>query len=127
MSEAVTRGIRVQVDSEYLPEQSDPQNQYYFFSYHITITNEGRETVQLLHRHWIIKDGDGKIEEVKGPGVVGEQPVLEPGEAFDYTSFCPLHTPMGSMKGTYLMKTESGESFDADIGEFKLKPSYTLH
>jgi ApaG protein len=127
MSEVVTRGIRIQVESEYVPEQSDPQNQFYFFSYHIKIRNEGMQTVQLVTRHWLITDGDGKVEEVKGPGVVGEQPILAPGESFEYSSFCPLKTPMGSMKGTYQMRTDDGSLFDAEIAEFQLKTKYTLH
>jgi ApaG protein len=127
MSEAKTRGILVEIKSEYVPERSDPQNQYYYFAYHVHIANEGAQTAQLVSRHWIITDADGNIEEVKGPGVVGEQPVLEPGESFEYTSACPLKTPMGNMRGTYQMVTEGGESFDAEIAEFKLHPSYTLH
>ncbi len=127
MSEAITRGIRVQVQPEYIPEQSDPQNSTYFFAYHVTLSNEGVETVQLVNRHWIITDGEGKIEEVRGPGVIGEQPVLESGESFRYSSFCPLRTPMGSMRGFYEMRTEKGESFQAEIPLFELKTSYTLH
>lgn len=127
MSKAVTKGIRIEVESEYIPEQSDPQNQYYFFSYHISISNEGTQTAQLISRHWIITDGDGKIEEVEGPGVVGEQPVLEPGDSFEYSSFCPIKTPMGTMKGTYQMKLSSGDTFEAEIAEFSLKTEYTLH
>ena len=127
MSEALSNGILVEVESEYVPEQSDPQNQAYLFTYHITITNQSFESIQLISRHWIITDGDGKVEEVQGPGVVGEQPVLEPGETFEYSSFCPLKTPMGTMKGSYQMQAESGESFEAEIAEFSLKPSYTLH
>jgi len=127
MSEALTRGIRIRVESEYLPERSDPQNQFYYFAYHVTISNEGAETAQLISRHWTITDGDGHVEEVKGPGVVGEQPVLEPGDNFKYTSACPLKTPMGSMVGTYQMRLETGKFFDAKIAEFHLQPSYTLH
>lgn len=125
--EAWTRGVRVEVESEYVPDQSDPQTQFYFFAYHITITNEGTQPVQLLNRHWIITDGDGRIEEVKGPGVIGEQPTLEPGDSFNYSSFCPLPTPMGSMRGTYDMRLPDGEHFDAKIPEFKLEPMGTLH
>ncbi len=127
MSEAMTHGILVEVESEYLPERSDPQNNYYFFSYHVKISNRGDRTAQLISRHWIITDGEGHVEEVKGPGVIGEQPVLEPGETFEYTSACPLKTPQGSMRGTYHMVLEGGGSFDAEIAEFELKPAYTLH
>jgi ApaG protein len=127
MSTAVTRGIRVEVKSEYLPERSDPQTQFYFFAYHVKISNEGNQSAQLLSRHWIITDGDGNVEEVKGPGVVGEQPNLEPGDSFEYTSACPLKTPMGNMHGTYQMALENGEKFDAEIAQFELAPSYTLH
>lgn len=127
MSQAITRGIRVEVASEYLPERSDPQTQYYFFSYHVKITNEGQQVAQLISRHWTITDGDGHVEEVRGPGVVGEQPVLRPGESFEYTSACPLKTPMGNMQGTYQMILENGERFDAEIAQFDLAPSYTLH
>lgn len=126
-SEALTHGVRINVECEYVPEQSDPQNQFYFFAYHIRITNEGSKTVQLLNRHWIITDGDGKVEEVKGPGVIGEQPVLEPGDSHQYSSCCPLKTPMGTMRGSYDMVYESGDHFDAEVAEFKLEPVYTLH
>ncbi len=127
MSEATTKGIQVKVESEYIPERSDPQNQFYFFAYHVTITNQGNDTAQLVSRHWTITDGNGVVEEVKGPGVVGEQPVLDPGDSFEYTSACPLKTPMGRMVGTYQMKLGNGKTFDAEIAEFKLEPAYTLH
>lgn len=126
-SDAVTRGVRVRVQAEYSPEHSAPQQGRWFFLYTITITNEGDETVQLLTRHWLIADGSGDIEEVRGPGVVGQQPVLEPGQAFEYTSGCPLSVPFGSMQGTYQMVTASGESFDAEIARFELKGPYTVH
>ena len=127
MSSATTRGIKIEVESEYLPDRSEPQNQFYFFAYHVRISNEGNETAQLLSRHWIITDGEGKVEEVKGPGVVGEQPTLEPGDSFEYSSACPLKTPRGDMRGTYQMVTEGGENFDAEIAKFELMPQYTLH
>ena len=127
MSEAVTRGVRVKVESEYAPDRSDPSKNQWFFLYAVTITNEGRETVQLLTRHWIIKDGTGHIEEVRGPGVVGKQPILKPGESFEYTSGCPLGTPFGVMEGTYQMTTEGGERFDAAIAPFTLSEPYTVH
>jgi ApaG protein len=120
MSAATTRGVRVEVRSAYLPERSFPADSQYFFAYRIRITNTGEETVQLLSRHWVVTDGDGRVEHVRGPGVVGEQPVLEPGEAFEYTSFCPLPTPIGSMHGTYRMVTAGGSTFDAEIAPFSL-------
>jgi ApaG protein len=126
-SEALTRGIRVHVISEYAPDQSRPAAGHWLFLYTITISNEGSETVQLLTRHWIITDGNGHVEEVRGDGVVGEQPVLAPGQAFEYTSRCPLKTPFGTMKGTYQMVTGGGETFDARIAEFTLSEPYTVH
>jgi ApaG protein len=120
MSAATTRGVRVEVRSAYLPERSSPADSQYFFAYRIRITNTGEETVQLISRHWVITDGDGRVEHVRGPGVVGEQPVLDPGEAFEYTSFCPLPTPIGSMHGVYQMVTAGGSTFDAEIAPFSL-------
>lgn len=121
MSETLTRGVRIIVRPRYVPEQSDPASQQYLFAYHITIRNEGSETVQLLSRHWVITAGDGKIEEVRGPGVVGYQPVLRPGEEFQYTSGCPLTTPVGTMHGEFNMVVQaSGEAFDARISPFRL-------
>jgi ApaG protein len=119
-SETVTRGIRVSVESRYEQERSSPEDGQWFFSYHVRIANEGAGVAQLLSRHWIITDGDGKEQEVRGPGVVGEQPVLEPGDAFEYTSGCPLQTPVGSMRGTYRMVAPGGEAFDAVIAPFGL-------
>ena len=127
MSEAVTRGVRVQVLAEYSPERSAPAAGRWFFLYTVTISNEGSVTVQLLTRHWIITDGNHRVEEVKGPGVIGEQPVLEPGKSFTYTSGCPLQTPFGRMEGTYQMVTRSGEAFDAVIAPFALSEPYTVH
>lgn len=126
-SEVVTRGVRVLVQSQHAPERSNPASQQWFFLYTVTITNEGTETVQLTSRHWIITDGHGHVEEVRGPGVVGEQPVLHPGEAYTYTSGCPLTTALGTMEGTYQMVTGSGERFDAAIGAFILSEPYTVH
>lgn len=120
MSDTTTRGIRVQVRTQYLPERSSPREGQYLFAYHIRISNEGDETAQLVSREWIISDADGRVERVKGPGVVGETPVLSPGDAFEYTSFCPLKTPVGSMHGTYQMVTASGDRFDAVIAPFTL-------
>jgi ApaG protein len=126
-SDAITRGVRVRVKAEYSAEHSAPQQSRWFFLYTIVISNEGDETVQLVSRHWIITDGAGRVEEVEGPGVVGQQPVLEPGESFEYTSGCPLNLPFGTMYGTYEMVTAAGERFDAAIGEFPLKGPYTVH
>jgi ApaG protein len=126
-SEAVTRGVRVRVRSEYSPERSQPSTNQWFFLYTITITNEGKVTVQLLTRHWIITDGTGHVEEVRGPGVVGKQPMLRPGESFEYTSGCPLETPFGKMEGTYQMVDEQGERFDVTIAPFTLSEPYTVH
>ena len=120
MSRAKTNGVLVEVETEYLPERSDPERNTYYFAYRVRITNEGKETVQLMSRHWIITNADGRREEVEGPGVVGQQPVLNPGQAYEYTSFCPLNTPMGTMHGTYQMMTDDGESFDAEIAPFTL-------
>ena len=120
MSDATTRGVRVQVHSTYVPERSAPPEGRFFFAYRVRISNVGEETVQLVSRHWLITDGDGNVEQVQGPGVVGEQPVLEPGEAFEYTSFCPLRTPIGSMHGSYQMVRTSGESFEVEIAPFHL-------
>lgn len=126
-SEAQTRGVRVVVRAEYAPDRSEPSKSQWFFLYTITISNEGTETVQLLTRHWIITDGAGHVEEVRGPGVVGKQPILKPGESFEYTSGCPLTTAFGLMEGTYQMITESGERFDAKIAPFTLSEPYTVH
>lgn len=119
-SEAQTRGVVVMVESSFVPERSQPMQNRWFFSYRIRITNQGQDVVQLINRHWIITDANGQIEEVVGPGVVGEQPVLQPSESFEYTSFCPLATPFGTMRGTYQMITPDGENFDAIIAPFEL-------
>ena len=127
-SEAVTNNVRVEVESQYAPEHSQPFQNQWFFYYTIRITNESDETVQLLSRHWIITDSNGHIDEVRGPGVVGEQPVLAPGESFQYTSGCPLKTSTGVMHGTYQMvMTESGDHFDVEIAPFALHEPYTVH
>jgi ApaG protein len=120
MSDCITRGIHVEARGFYVPERSNPADSYYFFAYTIRISNQGDESAQLLSRHWIISGPDGPIGEVRGDGVVGEQPVLGPGEAFEYTSFCPLQTPLGSMHGTYQMARPSGERFEAVIPPFTL-------
>jgi ApaG protein len=126
-SDAVTQGIRVRVVSRYDPSRSNPQQNQWFFLYTITITNEGPITAQLISRHWIITDANGKVEEVKGPGVVGEQPVLTPGQSFEYTSGCPLTTSFGTMHGTYQMVNAKGERFDATIAPFTLSEPHALH
>jgi len=126
-SEAVTQGVRVHVESRYDPTRARPNQQQWFFLYTIQISNEGSETVQLISRHWIITDANGKVEEVQGPGVVGEQPVLAPGQSFEYTSGCPLTTPFGTMHGTYQMITRTGQRFDAQIPAFTLSEPHALH
>jgi ApaG protein len=127
-STAVTRGIRVRVDPEYDPHRSRPESSHWFFLYTVTIENLGEETVQLLTRHWIITDGEGEVEEVRGPGVVGEQPVLAPGQGFQYTSGCPLTTDVGKMEGTYQMvETSTGEAFDIEIAPFTLCTPGLVH
>ena len=126
-SEAETNGIRVQVVSRYDPTRSKPQQNQWFFLYTVTISNTGNVTAQLLSRRWIITDENGHVEEVRGPGVVGEQPVLAPGQSFEYTSGCPLTTSFGTMHGTYQMVTGDGERFDATIAPFTLSQSHTLH
>ena len=120
MSDTTTRGIRVLVAPVYLPERSAPEEGSFFFAYRVRITNIGDETVQLMRRRWIIIDGRGHTEEVEGPGVVGETPVLPPGATFEYTSFCPLPTSFGTMQGTYEMRTAAGELFEVKIGQFSL-------
>jgi ApaG protein len=128
MPEAVTRNIRVSVEPEYAAGRSNPQQNQWFWLYTVRVINEGRETVQLISRHWIITDAMGKVDEVRGPGVVGKQPILEPGESFEYTSGCPLRTPFGSMRGTYQMVTDRQEQFDVEIPAFTLiEPSPTIH
>jgi len=119
-SEAVTRGVHVEVESMYVPEQSKPSENKWFFAYSVKITNQGDETVQLISRHWTISDANGKTEEVRGSGVIGHQPVLGPGESFEYQSFCPLRTSFGTMHGTYHMVPERSDEFDAEIAPFAL-------
>ncbi len=126
MADAITRGIRVNVESEFRDDDSSPEDDIYVFAYHVTISNHGDKPVQLMTRHWIITDADGKVEEVKGAGVIGAQPTIEPGQGFSYSSFCPLKTPVGSMYGTYQMVTQEGDSFDAVIAPFTLAVPGTL-
>jgi ApaG protein len=120
MSETVTQGIRIRVESDYLADRSSPLEGYYLFSYRVSIANEGRDPARLVSREWIITDANGNEQRVNGPGVVGQQPLLAPGESFEYTSFCPLPTAMGSMHGSYQMEAESGRKFDAMIAPFTL-------
>jgi ApaG protein len=120
MSTALTQGIRVSVEASYLADESSPGNNHFVFSYTVTIANEGKDQVQLRTRHWIITDAVGHVEEVRGAGVVGAQPVLRPGQAFRYTSGCVLKTNRGTMHGTYQMHRQDGSTFDADIAPFML-------
>jgi ApaG protein len=127
MAEAKQYAIRVDVVTKYLPEQSDPESDRYVFSYAITITNVGTVGAQLISRHWLITDADGEVQEVRGLGVVGNQPFLQPGEKFEYTSGSALETPVGTMKGSYQMVAEDGTQFEAPIAEFVLSMPRTLH
>ena len=119
--------IVVEVATAYVEDQSDPREQRYVFAYTITIRNEGDVPARLMTRHWIITDANGKVQEVRGDGVVGAQPVLRPGENFEYTSWCVLATPSGTMRGTYQMVTDRGQAFDADIAPFRLALPQTLN
>jgi ApaG protein len=127
VSSAITNGIRVSVTSVYVPAQSSPTEKRYVFAYTVRIGNEGTQVAQLRSRHWIITDAKGKVEEVKGPGVVGKQPTLRPGEHFEYTSGCVLETPRGTMHGTYQMHRPDGEQFDAEIAPFALSMPFNLN
>lgn len=126
-SEAITRGIVVRVRSQYIPERSDPIEGLWFFAYRVSIINVGDAEATLMNRHWIITDGDGEIKEVKGPGVIGEQPLLEPGKSFSYTSACPLSTPVGTMHGSYEMQDCDGAMFDVTIAPFTLETPGVLN
>jgi ApaG protein len=123
VSDTSTNGIRVQVKTQFLPDRSSPVDEQYVFAYHITISNLGVDVAQLISRHWVITTADGETEEVQGAGVVGEQPVLKPGQSFEYTSGVPLPTPSGFMVGSYGMVTEDGEDFSIDIPAFSLDSS----
>jgi ApaG protein len=120
MYRTVTRGIEVVVTPRYVADRSSPENNYFFWAYAISITNQGTETVQLKTRHWRITDANGRRQEVRGAGVVGEEPVLKAGEQFEYTSGVPLQTPSGFMAGSYGMVSASGEHFDIEIPPFSL-------
>lgn len=119
--------LSVTVTPRYLPEQSEPARQQYVFAYTVRITNTGSQPAQVISRHWIITDGAQRTEEVRGLGVVGQQPLLPPGESFEYTSGCPLRTPVGTMRGTYTCVGENGIPFEVDIPEFLLAMPRTLH
>jgi ApaG protein len=125
--QAERHNIKVEVDTSYIEEQSLPQQDRYVFAYTITIRNEGEVPARLLTRHWVITDANGKTNEVRGEGVVGEQPYLKPGESFRYTSGTLLETPVGSMEGSYQMVADDGEQFDAEIPPFTLSIPRTLH
>ncbi|HUN49009.1 MAG TPA: Co2+/Mg2+ efflux protein ApaG [Stellaceae bacterium] len=120
MYSATTRSIKVTVKPFYLEDQSSPAENHYVWAYHVRIENKGGETVQLRRRHWRITDALGRMQEVKGSGVVGEQPILAPGGSFEYTSGTPLPTPSGIMVGSYEMETKAGESFDVAVPAFSL-------
>lgn len=127
VSDATTRGIRIEVKSSYIPDRSSPAESEYFFAYRVKISNGGTLTAKLVSREWIITDAEGDVERVKGPGVVGQQPVLPPGGEFEYTGACPLKTPVGSMYGCYQMVTDQGERFDAVIAPFTLAAPNALN
>ena len=120
MYEAVTKGIRIRVEPEFVEDQSTPEENQFFWAYTVEIRNESSETVQLETRHWKITDQQGRTEEVRGPGVIGKTPVLQPGESFSYTSGCPLDTPSGIMVGSYRMAVKGGKPFDVAIPAFSL-------
>jgi ApaG protein len=120
VSTATTRGIRIEVESFYDDERSSPAERQYLFTYRVRITNDGSEAAQLLSRRWVITDAEGQTQVVSGPGVVGEQPVLAPGQSFEYASFCPLTTAVGAMQGSYQMLLRDGSTFEAEIAPFSL-------
>ena len=127
MAESKKYNINVSVNTAYLPEQSDPAADRYIFAYTITIANSGTEAAQLISRHWVITDAENVTQEVKGLGVVGEQPLLRPGESFEYTSGTAMATPVGTMRGSYQMVAEDGNKFEAEIPAFTLSMPRVLH
>ena len=127
MSSAMTRGILVTVRSQYIPEKSSASARQFAYAYTVNIANRGTVAAQLETRHWIITDSEGDVQEVRGEGVVGAQPVLQPGEEFEYTSWCMIATPAGSMRGSYQMVTAEGDRFDAEIAPFRLTQSNLLN
>lgn len=127
MSSTTTEGIRITVKPAYWPERSQPESGHYAFMYTVEIFNAGQLPAQLKSRHWVITDANGRVEEVRGEGVVGKQPRLGPGERFEYTSWAMLRTPFGAMRGTYAMQRPDGQEFEARIGEFALTQPHALH
>lgn len=127
MTDSQQNNIKVGVETRYIEDQSNPEENYYVFAYTITIQNKGEQPAQLLSRHWVITDSNHKVQEVRGDGVVGEQPVLKPGEQFVYTSGTMLETSVGTMKGSYQMQADDGSQFDATIDEFVLSTPRVLH
>jgi ApaG protein len=127
MSSALSDGIRVEVRSDYRADRSEPRQRRWLFTYTVTIRNEGTRAAKLVSRRWLITDGSGRREKVEGEGVVGRQPRLEPGQSFEYTSFCVLPTSHGSMRGTYQLVRDDGTSFDAEIAPFSLVVPGTLN
>ena len=127
MSETITDGIRIVVKAAFWPERSSPESSQWAFTYTVSISNTGQATATLRSRHWLITDGNARVEEVRGPGVVGKQPRLEPGDSFEYTSWAMLRTPFGTMSGSYQMERPNGSSFDAKINEFALTQPNSLN
>ncbi len=127
MTDPQLNNIQVEVETRYIEDQSNPDQNYYVFAYTITIENKGEQSAQLLTRHWVITDSNHKVQEVRGDGVVGEQPVLKPGEQFVYTSGTMLETSVGTMRGSYQMKADDGSRFDAMVNEFVLSTPRVLH
>ena len=125
MYEKSTKGIRVRVTPQFVEDQSEPDDSYYFWAYTVEIANQGEETVQLRSRYWHITDANGHVEEVRGPGVVGKTPILEPGERFSYTSGCPLNTSSGIMHGNYVMERDGGDTFEVTIPAFSLDSPFS--
>lgn len=126
-SEAITRGLRVRVTARFIEQDSSPEDLRWLFGYLVCIINEGEKATQLVSRHWEITDSHGAVQTVRGPGVIGEQPRLEPGESFTYTSACPLTTPVGSMHGSFSMRDDNGESWDATVAPFTLSTPFALN
>jgi ApaG protein len=127
MTNSVLNNIKVKVQTRYIEDQSNPEKNYYVFAYTITIVNQGQQAAQLLTRHWVVTDSNHKVQEVRGDGVIGEQPILKPGEQFVYTSGTMLETSVGTMKGSYQMEADDGFQFDATIEEFVLSTPRVLH
>src|SRR4051794_18605078 len=127
VSQATTNSIQVEVIAQYSPENSRPNQLEWVFQYTVRITNQGTDTVQLINRHWVIVDALEHVEEVRGPGVIGNQPILEPGQSFKYSSWCPLKTQTGTMYGEYEMLGPNGSRFDVEIAPFGLRARYTVH